>query len=151
MNKKIVLFILTRLLAVESLIIAFSGLVSLFYGEEDYYFFFISSAIALSVSIIAFPFVRKTERSLGKREGYVVVSLTWLVFSLFGALPFYLSGAIPTYTNAFFETISGFTTTGASVLNDIEALSHGMLFWRSITQWLGGMGIIVMALAILPI
>ena len=151
MNKKIVLFILTRLLVVESLIIAFSGFVSLFYGEADYYFFFISSAITLFVSLITFPFVRKTERNLGKREGYVVVSLTWLVFSLFGALPFYLSGAIPTYTNAFFETISGFTTTGASILNDIEALSHGMLFWRSITQWLGGMGIIVMALAILPI
>ena len=80
-----------------------------------------------------------------------MVSLTWLVFSLFGALPFYLSGAIPSYTNAFFETISGFTTTGASVLNDIESMSHGILFWRSITQWLGGMGIIVMALAILPI
>ena len=151
MNIKIVLFILTRLLAVESLIIAFSGLVSLFYGEQDSIFFFISSAIILSISLITYPFVRKTEKSLGKREGYVVVSLTWLVFSLFGALPFYLSGAIPTYTNAFFETISGFTTTGASILNDIEALSHGMLFWRSITQWLGGMGIIVMALAILPV
>lgn len=151
MNKKIILFILTRLLVVESLIIAFSGFVSMFYGEQDYKYFFISSAIILSVSFLSFPFVRNKSKALGKREGYIVVSLTWLVFSIFGALPFYLSGAIPSYTNAFFETISGFTTTGASILNDIESLSHGLLFWRSITQWLGGMGIIVMALAILPI
>lgn len=151
MNKRIVIFILSRLLAVEGIIIAFSGLVSLFYNEEDYLYFFITSALALGISILVYPFVRKTKKSLAKREGYLVVSLSWVIFSLVGALPFYLSGAIPEYTNAFFETISGFTTTGASILNDIESLSHGMLFWRSITQWLGGMGIIVMALAILPI
>ena len=151
MNKKIILFILVRLLAVESIIIAFSGLISLFYGDKDYPYFFISSGIILSISIVIYPFVKNTEKSLGKQEGYIVVSVIWLLFSLFGALPFFLSGAIPTYTDAFFETISGFTTTGASILNDIESLSHGLLFWRSITQWLGGMGIIVMALAILPI
>ncbi|MBN2669210.1 MAG: TrkH family potassium uptake protein [Bacteroidales bacterium] len=151
MNFRIVLFILSRLLAIESLIISISGLVSLFYGDIDFLYFFYSSGIALAVSILVFPFVKNTKRSLGKREGYLVVSLTWVVFSIFGALPFYISGAIPSYTDAFFETMSGFTTTGASILNDIESLSHGLLFWRSITQWLGGMGIIVMAIAILPI
>ena len=151
MNNKIILFILVRLLAVESLIIAISGLVSMLYGDNDYGYFFITSGLTLGVGVLIYPFVRNTKKSLGKREGYVVVSTVWLLFSLFGALPFFLSGAIPTYTDAFFETISGFTTTGASILNDIESLSHGLLFWRSITQWLGGMGIIVMALAILPI
>ena len=135
----------------ESVIIALSGLVSVFYSEQDYNYFFVSAAIGLATSVLIYPFVRNSDKSLGKREGYVVVSLTWLIFSLFGALPFYLSGAIPDYSGAFFETMSGFTTTGASVLNDIESLSHGLLFWRSITQWLGGMGIIVMALAILPV
>jgi trk system potassium uptake protein TrkH len=151
MNIRIVLFILSRLLGVESVIIAISGLVSLIYGESDYVYFFVTSAIALTVSFSVFPFVRNTPKGLAKREGYLVVSLTWVVFSIFGALPFYLSGSIPSYTDAFFETISGFTTTGASILNDIEALSHGMLFWRSMTQWLGGIGIIVMAIAILPL
>ncbi len=151
MNNKLILFILTRLLILESVFISLSGLVSVFYGEQDYNYFFLSASIGLVTSFLIYPFVRNSDKSLGKREGYVVVSLTWLLFSLFGALPFYLSGAIPDYSGAFFETMSGFTTTGSSVLNDIESLSHGMLFWRSITQWLGGMGIIVMALAILPI
>ena len=90
------------------------------------------------------------DSSLGKREGYVIVSMSWLVISLFGSIPFILSGAIPNFTNAFFETISGFTTTGASILNDIEVLPKGILFWRSMTHWMGGMGIIVLTLAILP-
>ena len=151
MNKKIIIFVLSRLLFIESIIISISGLISILYGENDYKYFFITSAVAFFFSSLAFIFVRNVERNLGKREGYLVVSLVWVLFSVFGALPFYLSGAIPSYTNAFFETISGFTTTGASILNDIESLSHGLLFWRSITQWLGGMGIIVMAVAIFPI
>ncbi len=90
-------------------------------------------------------------RNIGKKEGYLVVSLSWISISVFGALPFYLSGAIPAYTDAFFETMSGFTTTGATILDDIEAMPKGLLFWRSMTHWLGGMGIIVLTLAILPI
>lgn len=90
-------------------------------------------------------------RNIGKKEGYIVVALTWICISAFGALPFYISGAIPSYTDAFFETISGFTTTGATILVDIEVMSKGLLFWRSMTHWLGGMGIIVLTLAILPI
>ena len=80
----------------------------------------------------------------------MIVALVWVIFSLFGMLPFYLSGAIPEFTDAFFETMSGFTTTGATILTNIESMSHATLFWRSLMQWLGGMGIIVLTVAILP-
>jgi len=90
------------------------------------------------------------KKQIGKREGYIIVTFSWVIISVFGALPFVISQTIPNYTNAFFETMSGFTTTGASILNDIESLPKGLLFWRSMTHWIGGMGIIVLSLAILP-
>jgi len=89
--------------------------------------------------------------NIGKREGYLIVSFTWVFTSIFGTLPFILSGAIPNFTDAFFETMSGFTTTGASILSDIESVPEGILFWRSMTHWIGGMGIIVLSVAILPV
>ena len=92
-----------------------------------------------------------TNNNLSKREGYLIVTLGWLIMSLTGTLPYILSGTVPNFTDAFFETISGYTTTGASILNDIESLPKGILVWRSLTQWIGGMGIIVLAVAILPI
>ena len=91
------------------------------------------------------------QNSIGKREGYIVVSMAWVIISLFGAIPFMLSGVTDSYTDAFFETISGFTTTGSTIFTDIEAIPKGILFWRSMTHWIGGMGIIVLSLAILPI
>lgn len=91
------------------------------------------------------------QNSIGKREGYIIVAFTWIIISIFGALPYMLAGATHTYTNAFFETMSGFTTTGATIFTDIEALPKGLLFWRSMTHWIGGMGIIVLTLAVLPI
>ncbi len=94
---------------------------------------------------------KKASRELKKRDGYLVVTLGWIVMSIFGTLPYLFSGSIPNFTDAFFETMSGFTTTGASILNDIESLPKGILLWRSLTQWIGGMGIIVLAVAILPI
>jgi len=110
------------------------------------------SAITFASGFIMFLFTFKHDyRNIGKKEGYVIVTLTWLSISAFGALPFFLYDTIPNYTDAFFETISGFTTTGASVIADIESISKGLLFWRSMTHWLGGMGIIVLTLAILPI
>ena len=90
-------------------------------------------------------------KTLTARDGFLIVSIGWILFSLFGCVPFLLSGEIDNFTDAFFETVSGFTTTGASILNEVEMLPHGLLFWRSLTQWLGGMGIIVMSLAILPL
>lgn len=151
MNFKVIIKILGILLLIESFFLASSLIVSFIYEENDWIYFFNSFIILLFIGSLITAITYKTPKKVGKKEGYIVVSLVWVVFSIFGALPFYLSGAIPSYTDAFFETISGFTTTGASILNDIEALSHGMLFWRSLTQWLGGMGIIVLSLAILPL
>lgn len=114
--------------------------------------FFLSGAITFIAGFILFFITRRYDhRNIGKKEGYIIVTFTWVSISIFGALPFYFSGAMPSYSDAFFETISGFTTTGATILKDIESVSKGLLFWRSLTQWLGGMGIIVLTLAILPI
>lgn len=125
--------------------------VSLIYNEADGLQIMAAGFITLLTGGISFFFNRNAEKTISKRDGYIIVSLSWILFSAFGSLPFIFTGAIPSYTDAFFETISGFTTTGASILNDIESLSHGILFWRSLTQWLGGMGIIVLSLAVLPL
>lgn len=138
------------LLLIEGFFLGISSLVSLYYGQYDLVALLVTTALCFSVGIILRLLTHKAEKNIGKREGYIIVSLVWVVFSLFGAFPFVISGAIPSYTDAFFETISGFTTTGASILNDIEAMPQGLLFWRSLTQWLGGMGIIVLSIAILP-
>ena len=90
------------------------------------------------------------DSTLSRRDAYLVVTLTWIVFSIFGALPFTISGYIDNYTDAYFETMSGFTTTGASIIDDVERLPHGLLFWRSLTQWIGGLGILFFTIAILP-
>ncbi len=138
------------LLLIEGFFLGISSLVSLYYGQYDLVALLLTTALCFSVGITLRLLTNKAEKNIGKREGYIIVSLVWVVFSLFGAFPFVISGAIPSYTDAFFETISGFTTTGASILNDIEAMPQGLLFWRSLTQWLGGMGIIVLSIAILP-
>jgi len=124
---------------------------SIYYGDND-----IFVLLATGISIALFGFIlyyitKEKNKDVTKREGYVVVTLGWIVMSFFGALPFVIHGAIPSFTDAFFETMSGFTTTGSSILNNIEAIPHGLLFWRSLTQWLGGMGFIVLSIAILPI
>jgi trk system potassium uptake protein len=150
-NPKTTLRILGILLMVEGFFMWLSVLVALLYGEDDAVHFLISGAITASVGFAGFFLTRKAKLEVTKRDGYVIVTSGWLFFSFFGTLPFILTGAIPNFTNAFFETISGFTTTGASILNNIEELSHGILFWRSLTQWLGGMGIIVLTLVILPV
>ncbi len=123
-----------------------------FYYEEDSWWAIAVSALITAASGFALRYFTRKDLSkdLKKRDGYIVVTAGWLVMSLFGALPYLLSGSIPSFTNAFFETISGYTTTGASILTDIESLPKGILFWRSFTQWIGGMGIIVLAVAILP-
>ena len=149
-NKRIIVFILGFLLMLESGFIFLSFLVSLLYREGDSLALLYSSLITFSAGMVFWMINRHIDRDFGKREGYIIVSMVWIVFSFFGTLPYLLSGAIPNLTDAFFETMSGFTTTGSSILNDIEVLPHGVLFWRSITQWMGGMGIIVLSLAILP-
>lgn len=151
MNFKIISRGLGALLLIETFFMLLSFLVSIIYGESDSVALIESAGITVGFGGIFLLFGRNAEKKIGRREAYFTVSIVWVIFSLFGSLPFVLSGEIPSFTDAFFETISGFTTTGSSILNDIEALPHGLLFWRSLTQWLGGMGIIVMSIAILPI
>lgn len=124
-------------------------LVSFIYGEDDLIPLIISAVIAAITGLLLF-FTFRIQYELRIRDGFVLVTFTWVAFALLGALPFFISGYMPSYTDAFFETMSGFTTTGASILTDIEVLPHGLLFWRSFTHWLGGMGIILLSLAILP-
>lgn len=134
----------------EGFFMGLAVLVALVYKESDALPLLWSCLITIgSGAVLAFLF-REKSSGFGKKEGFLVVSISWVIFSFFGTLPFLLTNSIPSFTDAFFETISGFTTTGASILNDIEALSHGVLIWRSMTQWIGGMGIIVLSLAILP-
>lgn len=130
---------------------AISTIVSACYGEDDFKFLLFSFGVTFLAGGLLVLFFRDTEKKVEKREAYLIVSLVWVVLSFFGSLPFYISGYIPNYTDAFFETISGFTTTGASILNNIEELPHGLLLWRSTTQWLGGMGIIVLSIALIPL
>jgi trk system potassium uptake protein len=151
-NFKLILKYIGILLMILSGFMIMSVLWDLYYRENLVKSIVLSSLITFFSGFIFRYFTRKSDqRNIGKKEGYIIVTLTWISISLFGALPFYLSGYIPSFTDAFFETISGFTTTGATILTDIEALPKGLLFWRSMTHWLGGMGIIVLTLAILPI
>lgn len=134
----------------EGLFMGLSVITSLFYQDGDTLPLLYAALITILSGLLLGSVIKPKSKGLGKKEGFFVVSVSWLIFSLFGTLPFIFTGSITSFTDAFFETISGFTTTGASILNDIEALSHGVLLWRSLTQWLGGMGIIVLSLAILP-
>ena len=151
MNIKIIIRVLGFLLFVEGIAMLLALAISLVYGENDTLAFVFSSGICLTLGALIAWATNGVSKDIGKREGFIIVALVWIVFSFFGTLPYILSNSIPNFTNAFFETMSGFTTTGSSILADIEALPHGILFWRSLTQWLGGMGIIVLSLAILPV
>ena len=149
-NTRIVFRTMGALTLLEGLFMALATAVSWWYGEADAGAFSIATLVTLVTAGWGFVLGRKAASHVGEREGYVIVALVWVIFSLFGMLPYYLSGQIPSFTDAWFETMSGFTTTGATILTDIERLSHGALFWRAMTQWLGGLGIIVLAVAILP-
>ena len=124
--------------------------VSIYYGEDDALPFGISIIITFMMGFVFHYIGKGASNNLGKREAYLLVTSTWVIFSLFGMLPFMIGGYITNFTNAFFETISGFTTTGASIVNDVEALPHGILFWRTMTQWIGGLGIVFFTIALLP-
>ena len=139
------------LLMVETVALLSAALVAVIYKERDGYYFLISAGITFLLGALGILTGLKASPLIGRREGSLIVTFIWVVFTLFGLLPFWISGSIPSFTDAFFETISGFTTTGASILNNIEELSHSILYWRSLTHWIGGLGIIVISLAILPV
>ena len=151
-NIKVVTNIVGGLIIISGVLMSLAIPVSLYYQSSDLYAIIMASAITL-ISGLGLKLTTRNHKNdeVKKREGYLIVGLGWLAMTLFGTLPYVISGAIPDYTNAFFETISGLTTTGASILNDIEGLPKGVLFWRSMTQWIGGMGIIVLTIAILPL
>ena len=121
------------------------------YHEADLGAWVVSSAITWLSSWWMLLAGRNAEKRVGEREGYVIVATIWLVYSIFGMLPFWLSGALPSITDAWYETMAGFTTTGSTVFTDVAAQTHSILLWRSLMQWIGGMGIIVLSVAILPI
>ncbi|MCD8119007.1 MAG: TrkH family potassium uptake protein [Lachnospiraceae bacterium] len=149
MNYSIILYILGWVLKLEGAFMLLPLGVSLIYREEGaYYFAVIGVVCALLGYLLSFKKVKN--QNFYAREGFVVVALSWIVMSIMGCLPFYISGEIPKFTDALFETVSGFTTTGASILTDVEALSHGMQFWRCFTHWIGGMGVLVFMIALLP-
>jgi len=150
-KKNVIINFVGFLLILEGIFMMLGIPFSLYYGDADVIVLLVTGLSVSLLGLLFFLATKNKDKEIRKREGYIIVSIGWIVTSLFGALPFVIHGAIPSYTDAFFETMSGFTTTGASILNDIESMPHGLLFWRSITQWLGGMGMIVLSLAILPI
>ena len=150
-NSKMIYRIMGFLLLIETAMLMCCGGVSLFYKEDDLNSFLLSSAITAFVGVIMLAIGRGAEKSLNRRDGYVIVSVAWIAFSLFGMLPYYIGGYIPNVTDAFFETMSGFSSTGATIMNNIESMPHGILSWRAMTQWIGGLGIVFFTIAVLPI
>ena len=150
-NFKLVARLQGSLLMLESLFFLFCIAMSVYYGEETSWAFCLSFAISVVFGVIGILLGRGASTVIGKREGSVIVTGTWIIFSFIGLLPYWVSGYIPSFTDAFFETMSGFTTTGSTILPNIEVIPRSLLFWRSLTHWIGGLGIVVITMAILPI
>ena len=148
MNYRIVWNILGKVLLAEALLMLLPMAAGLAYGESALPFVY--SVVPLLLLGGASQLIKPKKDDLYAREGFVIVGLSWILMSAFGALPFVISGDIPRYLDALFETVSGFTTTGASILDDVEGLSRGCMFWRLFSHWIGGMGVLVFIAAILP-
>lgn len=150
MNYRMIVYLLGYVLLLIGAFLLLPVIVALIYAEGDLLSLLITAALCAGLGGLMMLCKPKQNRAMHARDGFVVVSLSWILISLLGALPFYLQGAIPSYLDAVFETVSGFTTTGASILRNVEAMPHGLLFWRSFTHWLGGMGVLVFMLAVVP-
>ena len=148
-NFKTIIRIIGILLLLETVMFLVCSSVSFYYRESDMLDFWKAGGITAGIGLLLAALGKGGERQLTRRDGYVLVSFAWVAFSLFGMLPFYIGGYIPDIADAFFETMSGFSSTGATILDDIESLPHGILFWRSMTQWIGGLGIIMFTIAVL--
>lgn len=149
MNYKMIVYNIGRILLVEAALLMLPAIVSIIYNDGELAALAVTIA-ALTIAGLLSTRKKPADRSIYAKEGYVIVAFTWLLMSLFGALPFYLSGGIPKFIDAFFETVSGFTTTGSTILSEIESLPQSLLFWRSFTHWVGGMGILVFVIAVMP-
>lgn len=150
-NNKIIIHFFGLLLLFNGGFMLLAALLSFMYSDGATNQLVLSGISVLVIGFLAMIFTKNHSKEMTKRQGYIVVAFGWVVMALSGTLPYILTGSITNFTNAFFETISGYTTTGASILTDIEVLPKGVLFWRSLTHWIGGMGIIVLAIAILPL
>lgn len=150
-NFRIIARAFSQVLIAEGLFMLVSAGVSGIYGEPAARSFIFSALITIVTGVLVFTPLRNEEKVYGTREGFIINTGIWVIFSIFGALPYLFSGTADTFTDAFFESISGFTTTGATIMDDVEALPHGVLFWRSITQWIGGLVMIALSLYVLPI
>ena len=150
MNKSIIRFILCRVMQFEGIFLLLPCMVSLFYKERQGLVFLVLAVTVFALGTLG-ALIKPKSNVFYAREGFVTVSLSWIVLSLIGALPFVLTNEIPNYVDAFFETVSGFTTTGGSILTDVEAMSQTTMFWRCFTNWIGGMGVLVFIMAILPL
>lgn len=148
MNKKMVRYILAKMMGVEALLLILPMVVGLLYGEHREAISFLYPIVLLGAIYLFFGRKRPQNNTIYGKEGMIIVASAWIFWSLFGALPFVISGSIPNYVDAFFETVSGFTTTGSSILRDVEALPQCMLFWRSFTHWVGGMGVLVFVMVL---
>ncbi len=151
LNYKIISHLMGLLLMVNGGFMLFSAIFSWYYKDGVLKEMLLAGTVALVVGAIIMFFTKNHRKEVQKKEGYIIVTFGWIFMSLIGTLPYIFTGSIPSFTDAFFETMSGYTTTGASILTDIESVPRGVLFWRSITHWIGGMGIIVLAIAILPL
>ncbi|MGB5498394.1 MAG: potassium transporter TrkG [Maribacter sp.] len=151
LNSKIIFHLMGLLLLFNGIFMLIAAVVSGVYDDGVTLDIALASITTMFIGISSMYFTRNHKKEVQRKEGYIIVTFGWIVMSLSGMLPYLFSGAIPTVTNAFFETISGYTTTGATILEDIESLPEGILLWRSLTHWIGGMGIIVLAIAILPL
>jgi trk system potassium uptake protein len=149
MNYPVIARVLSWLLCTEGVLLLLPCIISLVFGEDQGMVYFALAILAIAVGLLASR--RKLpNQAIYQREGFVAVGLSWLLLSLYGALPFVLTGEIPSYVDALFEIVSGFTTTGSSILDNVEALSHTSLFWRSFSHWIGGMGVLVFILMLIP-
>ena len=151
LNSRIISYLMGLLLLFNGGFMVIAAIVSAIYQDGATLDISMAAIVTLLAGVLVMFYTRDHDKEVKRREGYIIVTCGWLVMSISGILPYIFSGAIPSITDAFFETISGYTTTGASILEDIEALPEGILFWRSLTHWIGGMGIIVLAVAILPL
>lgn len=150
MNKRSIIYILGWVLIVDAVAMQIGTITSLIYGEKEAWYFVLTGVVSAILGVLAIKVKKPKNMVLYQKAGFASTSLSWILLSLVGCMPFWLSGEIPSFIDAFYETVSGITTTGATILNDVEALSKGMLMWRSFLHWLGGMGVIVFLLAIIP-
>lgn len=149
MNNRLIINLLGKILMIESVFMVPALIVSLIYREDELSVFLISIGLTLLAGVLMSK-VKVKKKKLSARDGMVIVSIAWILISVFGALPAFLSGSIPSFIDALFESISGFTTTGSTILTDVEVLPKSILFWRSLTHWFGGMGVLVFTLILLP-